>query len=172
MQETWVRSLGWENPLEKGKAPYSSILARRIPWTVWSMGSQRVRHNWCIITYYIIYIFTYYIYNYMYMYIWMLVSCTHTHTHTHTHTLVSYCCLTHYPKISDLKAVYYHSSWICWLNDLSQAHSCIWGLAEGLVSALAWLWGRSALHISHLLRTSGTAQAVLLMAVAEGQESK
>ena len=32
--ETWVRSMGWEDPLEKGKATYSSILARRIPWTV------------------------------------------------------------------------------------------------------------------------------------------
>ena len=35
MQETWVRSLGWEDPLEKGKAPHSRILAWRIPWTVW-----------------------------------------------------------------------------------------------------------------------------------------
>ena len=34
MQETWVQSLGWEDPLEKGKAPHSSILAWRIPWTV------------------------------------------------------------------------------------------------------------------------------------------
>ena len=34
MQETWVRSLGWEDPLEKGKAAHSSILAWRIPWTV------------------------------------------------------------------------------------------------------------------------------------------
>ena len=33
MQETWVLSLGWENPLEKGKATHSSILAWRIPWT-------------------------------------------------------------------------------------------------------------------------------------------
>ena len=32
MQETWVRSLGWEDPLEKGKATRSSILAWRIPW--------------------------------------------------------------------------------------------------------------------------------------------
>ena len=32
MQETWVRSLGWEDPLEKGKATHSSILAWRIPW--------------------------------------------------------------------------------------------------------------------------------------------
>ena len=39
MQETWVRSLGWEDPLEKGKATHSSILAWRIPWTVQSMGS-------------------------------------------------------------------------------------------------------------------------------------
>jgi len=34
MQETWVCSLGWEEPLEKGKAAHSSILARKIPWTV------------------------------------------------------------------------------------------------------------------------------------------
>ena len=34
MQETWVRSLGWEDPLEKGKATHSSILALRISWTV------------------------------------------------------------------------------------------------------------------------------------------
>ena len=34
MQETWVRSLGWEDPLEKGKATHSSILAWRISWTV------------------------------------------------------------------------------------------------------------------------------------------
>ena len=34
MWETWVRSLGWEKPLEKGKATHSSILAWSIPWTV------------------------------------------------------------------------------------------------------------------------------------------
>ena len=34
MRETWVRSLGWEDPLEKGKATLSSIPAWRIPWTV------------------------------------------------------------------------------------------------------------------------------------------
>ena len=34
MQETWVQSLGWEDPLEKGKATHSSILAWRIPWTL------------------------------------------------------------------------------------------------------------------------------------------
>ena len=34
MQETWIRSLGWEDPLEKGKATHSSILAWTIPWTV------------------------------------------------------------------------------------------------------------------------------------------
>ena len=33
MQEIWVRSLGWEDPLEKGKAIHSSFLAWRIPWT-------------------------------------------------------------------------------------------------------------------------------------------
>ena len=33
MQDTWIQSLGWEDPLEKGKATHSSILAWRIPWT-------------------------------------------------------------------------------------------------------------------------------------------
>ena len=45
MLETWVQSLGWEDPLEKEKATHSSILAWRIPWTIQSMGSQRVGHN-------------------------------------------------------------------------------------------------------------------------------
>ena len=45
MWETWVQSLGWEDPLEKGKATQSSILAWRIPWAVQSMGSQRVGHD-------------------------------------------------------------------------------------------------------------------------------
>ena len=50
MQETWVRTLGWEDPLEKGMATHSSVLVWRIPWTeepgrLQSMGSQRVRHD-------------------------------------------------------------------------------------------------------------------------------
>ena len=59
MQKTLVQSLGWEDPLEKGmatyssilslrekgKATHSSILAWRIPSTVQPMGSQRVRHD-------------------------------------------------------------------------------------------------------------------------------
>ena len=50
IQETWVRSLGWEDPLEKGTATYSSILAWRIPGTEEPGGlqyirSQRVRHD-------------------------------------------------------------------------------------------------------------------------------
>ena len=50
MQETWVRSLGREDPLEKGMATHSSIPARRIPWTeepgrLQSMGLQRGRHD-------------------------------------------------------------------------------------------------------------------------------
>ena len=46
MQKIWVQSLGWEDPLEKGKATHSSILA----WRIQSMGSQRVRHNWATFT--------------------------------------------------------------------------------------------------------------------------
>ena len=45
VQETWVRYLGWEKSLEKGKTTHSNILAQRIPWTVEFMGSQRVGHN-------------------------------------------------------------------------------------------------------------------------------
>ena len=51
MRETWVRSLGWEDPLEKGKATHSSILAWRIPWTVITMGSQRIRHECATFTF-------------------------------------------------------------------------------------------------------------------------
>ena len=45
MRETWVQSLGWEDPLEKGMATHSSILAWRIPGTIQPMGSQRVRYD-------------------------------------------------------------------------------------------------------------------------------
>ena len=45
MREMWVQSLGWEDPLEKGKATHSNILAWRIPWTVESMASQSVGHD-------------------------------------------------------------------------------------------------------------------------------
>ena len=45
MWETWVRSLGWEDLLEKGMATHSSILAWRIPWTIQSMGLQRVERD-------------------------------------------------------------------------------------------------------------------------------
>ena len=45
MQETQVRSLGQEDPLEKGTATHSTILAGRIPWTIYSMGLQRVGHD-------------------------------------------------------------------------------------------------------------------------------
>jgi len=50
MQETWVRSVGQEDPMEKEMATHSSILAWRIPWTeepgrLQSMGSQRVGHD-------------------------------------------------------------------------------------------------------------------------------
>ena len=50
MQETWVRSLGWEDPLEKEIAAHSSILAWKIPWIdercgLQFMGLQRVGHD-------------------------------------------------------------------------------------------------------------------------------
>ena len=50
IQETWVRSLGQEDPLEKEMAIHSRTLAWKIPWTeepdrLQSMGSERVRHD-------------------------------------------------------------------------------------------------------------------------------
>ena len=56
VQETWVRSLGWEDPLEKEMATHSSILAWKISWTgepggLQSMGSQRIGHDWATNTY-------------------------------------------------------------------------------------------------------------------------
>ena len=50
MQETWVRSLVWED-LEKGTAIHSNILAWRIPWIVYSVGLQRARHDWVTFTF-------------------------------------------------------------------------------------------------------------------------
>ena len=75
MQETRVRSLGWEDPLEKTMATYSSILAWWIPWTeepgkLQSMRLQRVRHDWVTNTHTHIH----------------MRARAHTHTHTHTHT--------------------------------------------------------------------------------------
>ena len=51
MRETWVQSLGWEDPLEKVKDTHFSIVSQTIPWTVQSMGSQifcvLINHTYC-----------------------------------------------------------------------------------------------------------------------------
>ena len=83
-QETWVRSLAWEDPLEKEMAIHSSILAWKITWTeepgvLQSVGLQRVRHDWV----------------------------THTHRHTHTHTQFKQ--VASYVICSSL--MLYHKSW-------------------------------------------------------------
>ena len=94
MWETWVQSLGWEDPLEEGMATQSSILAWRIPWTeepdmLQSLGSQRVRHDWATKPTHI-YIRTYaYIYIYMYIHqkhqtciTWNMYMYIHTYVYT------------------------------------------------------------------------------------------
>ena len=58
MQETWVRFLGQEDPLEKEMAAHSSILHWRIPWTeepgrLWSMGSQELDMTQCCLSVFI-----------------------------------------------------------------------------------------------------------------------
>ena len=62
MQETWVRSLGWEDPLEKEMVTHSGMLSWKIPWTkepgrLQSMGSQRVGHDQATNTYCWSYVF-------------------------------------------------------------------------------------------------------------------
>ena len=57
MRDTWVRSLGQEDPLETAMATHSSILAWKIPWTeepgrLQPTGSQRVRHDWSNFTFF------------------------------------------------------------------------------------------------------------------------
>ena len=74
MLETWVRSLGWEDPLEKGKATHSSILAWRIPWTIQSMGSKRVTAEPLSL-------------HFIYIYMCVCVCvCIHTHIYTYIYT--------------------------------------------------------------------------------------
>ena len=67
MWETWVRSLGWENPLEKGMATHSSILSGRIHGQRSLVGDSPKGPKELD----------------------MIERLTHTHTHTHTHTLTS-----------------------------------------------------------------------------------
>ena len=45
MWETWAQSLGWEDPLERGKATHSSILTWRIPWAVHGVAKSQIRLN-------------------------------------------------------------------------------------------------------------------------------
>ena len=70
IRDAQVRSLGWEDPLDKGIATHSGILAWRFSWTdeysrLQSMGLHRVGHDW-------------------------VTNTINTHTHTHTHTWVNY----------------------------------------------------------------------------------
>ena len=84
-QDTWVWSLGQEDPLEKGTATHSNIFTWRIPWTEepsrqQSMGSQRVRHDWV--------------------------------TNTFIFTKVHYKCQTHIPKACPKDTVIHRSLWL------------------------------------------------------------
>ena len=61
MWKPWVQSLGWEDPLEKGNATHSSILAWRIPWTVWNSVhvSQRDRTEQLLVSLSLFFIFSF-----------------------------------------------------------------------------------------------------------------
>ena len=58
MWETWIRSLGWEDPLEKGKATHSSILAWRIPWTVsWGLKESDMTEQLSLFSFFLSFFF-------------------------------------------------------------------------------------------------------------------
>ena len=82
MQETWVQSLGQEDPLEKGMATHASLLAWRIPWTDDPGGLYSPRGCQESDTTEWLTLFNLYTLPLSYL----INNCTHTHTHTHTHT--------------------------------------------------------------------------------------
>ena len=107
IQETWVQSLGWEDPLEKEMATPSSILTWKTSWIeepgrLQSIESQRVRHDWsdlaCMMHSDIFcFIYSILLYSFLLKYSWFTISCscrstaqsfnfTHTHTHTYVYT--------------------------------------------------------------------------------------
>ena len=134
MPETWVRSLGQEDPPEKGMATHSSILAWRIPWTVepgglWSMGSNTVGHNWA-------------------------TKCAsmrahmHTHTHTHTHTHVWDLALNSYKFMSS--GLIYHCigleyTIVTMLISLQQSISCSY--STSLFNRFFTIWATREVYL-------------------------
>ena len=125
MQETWVPSLDQEDPLEKGMATQTNILAWRIPWTeepgrLQSIGLQRIGHDWVTHA--------------------RTHTRTHTHTHTHTHTWGCWC-LFHLSWFQLVTHPPQHFSWcaqcIGWINRVT---------ADSLVVILSQSWISQLFH--------------------------
>ena len=89
MQETWVRSPGWEDPLEKGKATHSSILAWRILWTDEPGGLHEVAKSQTPLSEEHFTFLTSVNDCWKNQQLDCTQTCAHIHTHTHTHTLFS-----------------------------------------------------------------------------------
>ena len=126
MQETWVRSLGGEDPLEEEMTTCSSILAWEIPGTekpgrLQSMGSQRVGRHWVTEKA-------------------LVRACIHKHTHTHTHNTsrdligsLGLTILEDYAMMQKADCPPCEALWrteTCWLTALANSRKWGWGHLE------------------------------------------
>ena len=120
--ETWVQSLGWEDPLQKGKATCSSILAWRLPWIVQSLESQRFRHDWMTFTFH--------------MHLW--------------HSYSEYGPRQHAPESPKMLNKHWFLGYL--QNSLNQIHCSLWSWTLSRLSAdpfADWSWRWNELSSKH-----------------------
>ena len=127
MQETWVWSLGREDPLEKEMATHSSILAWRIPWMeepggLQSMGSQRVGHDWA------------------------------TSLHFSTSLQIFMCCIFITIQFLIIKFIFYFCPWLILFRSLFFFISLIWIFSVYFTCTdLIVLWSENVLSLVLIL---------------------
>ena len=143
MQETWVRSLAWEYPLDKGMPPHSSILTWRIPWTVeacgpQSKGSERVRCLWATNTFTFITCSLIYFHRHTHVAIhiplYKMLTCPlrhqhaykfiHRHIYAHNSTLrCPYMCILIYLERGAFSCIYMNTNFLTGITKLIPTHT-------------------------------------------------